>query len=123
MSRYINSADALNTLKHLAYETSLNQHDPYVADVFEDIAKNRLETWVDLIPTADVVEKERYDRLLENSTIIAAALSKYQSADMVEVVRCRDCKYSEDCCRTIRSEGRRPDDFCSMGKRKEAKNG
>lgn len=65
MRRYINSADALNTLKHLAYETALNQHDPYVADVFEDIAKNRLETWVDLIPTADVLE----------------------------VVRCKDCKH------------------------------
>ena len=43
-------------------------------------------------PTADVVEKERYDMLLENATIIAAALSKYQSADMVEVVRCEKCK-------------------------------
>lgn len=58
MNRYINSADALHTLKRLAYETALNQHDPYVADVFEDIAKNRLETWVDLIPTADVVERK-----------------------------------------------------------------
>ena len=56
MNRYIKSADALNTLKQLAYETALNQHDLYVADVFEDIAKNRLDTWVDLIPTADVVE-------------------------------------------------------------------
>lgn len=67
MRRYINSADALNTLKHLAYETALNQHDPYVADVFEDIAKNRLETWVDLIPTADATK----------------------------VVRCKDCKHFE----------------------------
>lgn len=59
MTRYINSDDALNTLKHLAYETAMNPHDPYVADVFEDIAKNRLETWVDLIPTADVVERKK----------------------------------------------------------------
>ena len=57
MSRYLNSADALHTLKHLVYETALNQHYPYIADVFEDIAKNRLETWVDLIPTADVPER------------------------------------------------------------------
>lgn len=42
-----------------------------------------------------MVDKERYDRLLENSTIIADALSKYQSTDMVEVVRCKDCKYFE----------------------------
>ena len=42
-------------------------------------------------PTADVVDKERYDRLLENATIISKALKKYQTADMKEVVRCKDC--------------------------------
>lgn len=36
-----------------------------------------------------------------------------------ELIRCGACRYAVDCCRTIRSEGRRPDDFCSMGKRKE----
>lgn len=35
-------------------------------------------------PTAYVVDKERYDRLLENSTIIADALNKYQAADVAE---------------------------------------
>ena len=35
-------------------------------------------------PTADVVEKERYDRLLENATIISEALNKYQTAGEVE---------------------------------------
>lgn len=59
MARYINSADALNTLKQLLYETALNQFDFDTAVVFEDIAKNRLETWVDLIPTADVVERKK----------------------------------------------------------------
>lgn len=63
MARYITVEDALKTLKHLAYETALNQHDPYVADVFEDIAKNRLETWVDLIPTAQIDLSDYSDRL------------------------------------------------------------
>lgn len=36
-------------------------------------------------PTAEVVEKERYDRLLENATIISEALDEYQTADVVEV--------------------------------------
>lgn len=36
-------------------------------------------------PTADVVEKERYDRLLENATIMDEALKKYQTADVLEV--------------------------------------
>ena len=37
-------------------------------------------------PAADVVEKEKYDRLLENSLIVSSALQKYQKADVVEVV-------------------------------------
>lgn len=41
---------------------------------------------IDKQPTADVVDKEKYDRLLENSIIIAEALNKYQTADVVEVV-------------------------------------
>ena len=74
-------------------------------------------------PTADVVDKERYDRLLENSTIIADALSKYQSTDMVEVVRCKDCCHnegslSEPWCRIY--ECRKSNNgFCDEGKRKE----
>ena len=45
------------------------------------------------MPTADVVDKKLYDRLLENAIIISAALNNYQTADMVEVVRCKDCKH------------------------------
>lgn len=48
------------------------------------------------------------------------------AVDFVEVVRCRDCKYSPDIktvtkgmrlCRKFRAEVR-PDDFCSHGERK-----
>lgn len=35
-------------------------------------------------PTADVVDKERYDRLLENATIMDEALDEYQTADVPE---------------------------------------
>ena len=75
------------------------------------------------LPTADVVDKERYDRLLENATIISEALNKYQSADMVEVVRCKDCKHWMDI-----DNGRQrhemcaqlmPKWFCADGERKE----
>lgn len=39
---------------------------------------------IDKVPTADVVPKELYDKLLKNSIILAAALSKYQTDDMIE---------------------------------------
>ena len=59
MPRYINSADVLHTLKSLLYETALNQDDLRYSEVFEDIAKNRVETWVDLMPSVDVVERKK----------------------------------------------------------------
>lgn len=68
MQRYIKSDDALKTLRQLLYETALNQFDFYAAevDVYEDIAKNRLETWIDLIPTADVMERKKGQWIREN---------------------------------------------------------
>lgn len=45
--------------------------------------------------TADVVDKKRYDGLLKDTVIISEALDKYQTADFVEVVRCRACKHSK----------------------------
>lgn len=44
-----------------------------------------VEKFVDSLPAADVVEKEKYDRLLENSLIVSSALQKYQKADVEEV--------------------------------------
>lgn len=41
------------------------------------------------------------------------------AADVAPVVRCKDCRFHEMCCRNIRSEGNKPDDFCSYGERKE----
>ena len=36
-----------------------------------------------------------------------------------EIIRCKDCEYNIECCRNIRSEGRKPDDFCSFAERRE----
>lgn len=52
-------------------------------------------TLINDMPTADVVDKKLYDNLLENSIISSAALNTYQTADMVEVVRCKDCVHLE----------------------------
>lgn len=45
------------------------------------------------------------------------------TADVAPVVRCKDCKWYPFCCRTIRTDGNRPDDYCSYGERKEFYNG
>ena len=92
-----------------------------------DISYNAFVNLVKRQPTANVVDKERYDRLLENSLIISDALSKYQSADMVEVVRCKDCKHREQYdCNHITLGGTKcgvtDDWFCADGERKETEN-
>lgn len=63
-------------------------------------------------------------------------LNKAPAVDVVEVVRCKDCKYSRplredlrtiykpgvvECQRALRDERRPPDSFCPYGERKEQK--
>ena len=66
-----------------------------------------------------------------NATIVGAKrlLAEIPAADVVPVVRCKDCKhYDMGVCLKIYSDGnahpdawqsRRPEDFCSYGERKE----
>ena len=36
-----------------------------------------------------------------------------------EIIRCGECELKIECCRNIRSGGRKDDDFCSFGRRAE----
>ena len=103
---YIDKKSAIDALKAIRYGLwEIDIPSPNVPEYVEhhEQIKNMLEItdgWIKKLeeqPTADVVDKERYDRLLENATIIAEALNKYQTADMVEVVRCKDCHYGLRC--------------------------
>lgn len=44
-------------------------------------------------------------------------LDEQPTADVVEVVRCKDCKYEDTCCRMIRNE-KKPNDYCSYAERR-----
>ena len=60
------------------------------------------------------------DFLLDNG--VKCPLWKAIAKDAVEVVRCRDCRFSGSC--SIEEFGcTEPDDYCSRGKRKEPDNG
>ena len=52
------------------------------------------------------------------SLVTLKLLEVNATADVVEVVRCKDCKYKDTCCRMIRNE-KKPSDFCSFGERRE----
>ena len=61
------------------------------------------------------------DRICEeHERQLAAWLRELQERRKApEIVRCGECELKLVCCRTIRSEGRRDDDFCSCGIREE----
>ena len=86
------------------------------------------ENAIEEAQAADVVDKELYDRLLKNSIIISEALNKYQTADMVEVVRCKNCVHHKDAPKTTdvwceKVDGLLPKDwFCADGARSDDAN-
>lgn len=61
----------------------------------------------------------------QTKSIIADRLERLKSADVVEVVRCKDCKHYDPYDQTERFycydgiEGCLPNDFCSYGERRE----
>ncbi len=61
LKRCVESEEVKQTLKKLLYETAMNCLDSiyigqHPSDTYADIANNRVDTWVDLVPTADVRE-------------------------------------------------------------------
>lgn len=93
-----------------------SQQDEYLADavLVEDI-KN--------IPAADVVSKGLYEQIKWERDVAIEQLKEYgvslcEKADVVKVVRCKDC-INWDCGDCYRQELARPDDYCSYGVRKE----
>lgn len=96
--RLIDANEAKEVLKKLLLETAINNTGES-SDMCEDIATNRIDTWLGLVPTIDAVE----------------------------VVRCKDCKYaqkewfSKTLSCDIWWDKFSPEDFCSTGKRRDLK--
>lgn len=70
-------------------------------------------------PAADVVSKELYEQIKWERDVALAQLEEYgvslgEKADVVEVVRCGNCRnrYEKN---WAKCQGRRPDEFCSDG--------
>jgi hypothetical protein len=71
MADYISRKTAKQILTALLFETAINNStDLNASDIYVDIAKNRLDTWLNLVPSGDVCAKDCYDRILtENDTM------------------------------------------------------
>lgn len=100
MSRYIDADKLFLNFNDWAFAESPDERHSNVPEysehkIHEMIYRtiNEAMSAIEQQPTADVVEKEKWNRLLENSIILADAVQKYQLADVVEVVRCKDCDF------------------------------
>ena len=81
----------------------------------------------------EYIEREALMRNLKHfapeqlTPLIESLIQKQPAADVVEVVRCKDCKYWQDNnggypheeCKWSENETPDLDDFCSYGERKE----
>lgn len=127
MTDYIKREDAI---ERLSYHTDFYQNDREFGTeemLYKDSALNEISE----LPSADVIEADKVQKEIDywhdkaqsyEQTILKLALNK---ADVVEVVRCKDCVYS-----AISQEGNRgcqhleleveDDDFCSYGERADA---
>ena len=73
MNDSISRKNAKQILSALLIETALNNNIGFkvdASDLYEDIAKNRLDTWLNLVPSSDTVDRKCYDQILsENDTM------------------------------------------------------
>lgn len=71
----------------------------------------------------EYIDREKAKRLLHIEYAYAAEqlLDEIPAADVVPVVRCKDCKHYDigGSCIICGFQSRKPDDFCSYGERKE----
>ena len=129
MSDYIKREDAIERLK---YHTDFYQSDREFGSeemLYKDSALNEISE----LPSADVVEVDKAQKEIDywhdkaqsyEQTILKLSLNK---ADVVEVVRCKDCKYAtydksidRYDCRNWGLDGdeyTEADDFCSYGEK------
>ena len=58
MADLISREEAISTIKSMLYETALNsvESDENAAQLYEDIADNRIEIWLGLVDSADAVQ-------------------------------------------------------------------
>ena len=82
----------------------------------EDLARQRV-----LDTPSNSPAYPRYLAQLQDRTNLKHKIYDMPTADVVEVVRCRDCKHyaGKWFCNICGIPSRRPNDFCSYGERKE----
>ena len=67
-----------------------------------------------------ILGTDTYKRELKEHTQTAEWLKELaERRKLPEIIYCGECELNIECCRNIRSGGRKDDDFCSCGRRAE----
>lgn len=132
MTKYINNGDP-EVVFHNGDERF--SATPASQEKWEESAPARDQTLLSLVTELTELNDDNLAQAVLESNDVQWCLSElhdYLSYDMVEVVRCKDCKhYDMGVCLKIYSDGnvhpdawqkRKPDDFCSYGERKDGAN-
>lgn len=91
--------------------------------------KGAIYDFVEDFPTADVVERSAFNKLMERYEKATGRKPSGAVRQLVEVVRCKDCKYGELNCNSVGAEYVvceldehhvwLPNNFCSYGERRD----
>lgn len=94
--------------------------------------ERRLIDGAELISMLPIVEEDKQISLIGAVADVVSMISKCQSVDAVEVVRCKDCKWFAsnnngewygcpmfNAIRVVPEDAPSTDDFCSCGERRE----
>lgn len=102
---------------------------PASQEKWKETAPERDQTLLSLVTELTELNDDNLAQAVLESNDVQWCLSElrdYLTHDMVEVVRCKDCKYYDRCeCyhprheRHLQSICQKDDDFCSYGERKE----
>lgn len=129
MTKYINNGDPEVVFYNGDERFSAT---PSSQEKWEETAFVRDQTLLSLVTELTELNDDNLAQAVLESNDVQWCLSElrdYLYHDMVEVVRCKDCKhYDMGVCLKIYSDGnvhvaawqkRKPDDFCSYGERKD----
>lgn len=78
-----------------------------------------MSRWIDADALQRALAQMWYDSQISITGISVSELIHKQPS--IDIVRCRECKRNNYCCRYITPPGRKPDDFCSYGVRDSGK--
>ena len=86
----------------------------------ERMHKESRSGWLYALKRGETIYAERCKKSMDEFGQLAEWLKELaERRKLPEIIYCGECELKIECCRNIRSGGRKDDDFCSCGRRAE----